>query len=262
MSSAAGRSASRSAAVSSRSSPIRSGTGLAERQVRPRSGRAVAASRSSASRAAGTAANSSPATSASAGPRQQASAARSRRPPAAASPLASASLPARAAPRRRARRPLRAAPRAGSPPSTTRARRRAGPPAGARRAAGTPATGARSRRPPAVHGPEPLDQRTGGDHPPRVQGEQDEQRPHPLPAHVHRPACGIGDLKRAEHAHPNRVRRRDHVAFPDQSQTAAFPPTMLAHSRTRDLSRFWVKSAAWTADSFAKDHPGSRNVIA
>ena len=76
----------------------------------------------------------------------------------------------------------------------------------------------------AVIGPEPLDQRAGGDHPARVQGEQDQQRPHPLTAHVDRPARGIGDLKRAEHTHPNRVRRRDHVAFPAQRQTAPLPP--------------------------------------
>ncbi len=77
MSSAAGRSASWSAAVSSRSSPIRAASAApSARSASIRS--SVAAARSSASRAAGANANSSPATSVSALPRQLPSAARSR----------------------------------------------------------------------------------------------------------------------------------------------------------------------------------------
>jgi hypothetical protein len=100
-----------------------------------------------------------------------------------------------------------------------------------------------------------------GNHPARVQGEQDQQRSHPLPAHVHRPTCGIGDLKRAEHTHPNRVRRRDHVAFPDQSQTPRYRHHASAQP-SRDLSRFLGLSPrhrrSTTLESATKE---ARNVV-
>ncbi len=62
--------------------------------------------------------------------------------------------------------------------------------------------------------PEPVDQRVGRHDAPRVQGEQDEQRAHPVPAHAHRTARRVAHLERAEHADPHRVRRRLHVALP------------------------------------------------
>ena len=87
--------------------------------------------------------------------------------------------------------------------------------------------------------PQPVDKRVGRHHAPRIKGEQDEQRAHPVPAHAHRPARRVAHLERAEHPDPDRVRRRLHVALPAGSrrfQRAAKP--MLARNPNRDLSRF------------------------
>jgi hypothetical protein len=44
--------------------------------------------------------------------------------------------------------------------------------------------------------PEPFDQRVGRHHPARVEGQQDEQQAHPLPADLRRPASLVEHRER------------------------------------------------------------------
>ena len=187
MSRARGRSASGSAAVSSRSSPIRPLASPSARSASIRSSTAV--DRSSSSRAAGAAAKSSSATSASAGPRQAASASRSRRTAAGASPAAQG-----------------AAARAGGPlegHGVHRLRRHRQPVArrgGLEHAVVDSRLAERGAQPGdqglqgvgsvrgALVGPEPLDQLVRRHHAARVEGKQDQQRAHPVAADPHRAA--------------------------------------------------------------------------